>query len=207
MNTLITSVGTKLQIRLDEDATQNQVLVALESSLVELGRNLSTGTRLKQVVGQILARIRDEKLYPQPTFTEFLIETVEGRHGISKAIAYEAMGIVDHLHLTPSQAGKIKQTNINLIVRAVKQAAPERKEKLEKTLLEKGAKMPVKQFQAFVERAHLIRKPVGGETMATLTFQVPASVADTWRRVVGERRSSDVFSDMVRGMVKQQRVA
>ncbi len=204
MNALITSVGTKLQIRLDEDATKEQVLVALESSLVELNRNLSTGTRLKQVVGQILVRIRDEKLYTQPTFTEFLIETVEGRHGISKAIAYEAMGIVEHLHLTPTQASRIRQTNINLIVRAVKQAAPERKEKLEKTLLEKGAKMPVKQFQAFVHRAHLIRKPVGGETLATLTFQVPASVAESWRRVVGDRRSSDVFAEMVRGCAKQK---
>lgn len=198
LNELVTGTPIKLQVRLTEESTPEQIRAALDHSLNEMSKNMATATKIRHVVGTLLYEVKSKKLYDESSFDDFLKTNVEERHGIGVQTAWDAIRAVEYLHITPDQAGKIRVTNLNLVSKAVKQASPENRPKLEKILLQKAEKMPIRKFAEYVDRAGLIRKGVGAERMAQVSFQVSQSTLKTWLRIVGDRKQSEVFAELVR---------
>lgn len=192
---------TKLQVKLDEDATDIEIVNAFEDACKEWGLNLATGTKLMNTFGRILAAVKKRRSIWEPEFgslENFLKARAEDQWGVSVRYCYQALSVAENLHVSSDQISNVTSTrNLVMIAQAVKQAAPEDRSRVRRSLIRKGS-LPVTELREVIESKGLApARRATHKRLVRIVFEVSRATAEQWQKIVGSRSQSIVFSQWV----------
>ena len=206
VNEIVSGHSVKVQVKLDENATDREILNSLDNACREWGTVQKIEMAVRLLVGRILIAVRARELYKEEhgTFRDFLVY-IEHHYGIKKSSAWDAINIVEGLPtISTERAEKIGPTNLLVVARAVKAVPKYRRELLaERLLTEADRRPPVDEFRERLENAKLLRTGRERRRLARIVLEVPIAVANEWRELVGTRNSAQVFAELVRGSARK----
>jgi hypothetical protein len=194
----------RLQINLDEDAPDREIMRALAEACKEWSANLLTGIELQRSVGRILIAVRKREIYKQEpwnTFEAFLESEIEQRFHISLRQCWNAITVAEGIpdDVPKSILRAAGAVNVLHVAQAVRDTEPRYRSRLRKTLLAKAATTPTAEFKAQLAGRNLLRtrRTERGPRLVTVSFQVSTETAEDWRKILGRRSASIVFSQWV----------
>jgi len=201
---MVTGFNVKVQVQLDEDATNQEILSSLDDACKQWSNIQKIDMGLRLVVGRLLMAVREREIYKQEqwgTFEAFL-KYVEERYGLKRTTAQDSLMIVEaDPELTVERARRIGPTNLLLAARAVNFAPENEKKRIAKRLFREAEKRPpVDEFRQRLQDAKLLRTSYRGRSrgMGKLVIDnVPTSTMHKWRQIVGAQKASRVFADLV----------
>lgn len=171
----ISGYSSKLQIRLDEDSSDQEILRAVYDTCQEFGKNQKTGIALQLALGRVVIAVRERGIHkqePYGTLGQFILVEIEKPHDISSSTVRHAIEMVEGVPgITDKEAKAVGHANLLQVARALKNAAPERRGRLQGNLLLKAQEMPTADFRAELERRKLIRTGPSPR-LGTVSFQL-----------------------------------
>lgn len=193
-----------LHVRLEGDATDQQIICALDDVCRAWSANITTGAALQLLVGNLLMAVQARGIHKQEpwgTFDAFVTKEIATKYGIELRTAYRCLELVSGLpHLTPEQT-RIPTGKLLLAAKAVNAAPPQSKERVRMRVMERAGHedVSIESFRAELKGAKLLRTSHREShlKLVTLNFQVPVELAERWKRIVGNRPASLVFAEMV----------
>lgn len=201
----IASHSVAVQVKLDEDATDQQIMNALDDACRAWASNINTGASLQILVGHILVAVKAREIHkrePWGNFDTFVQKEIRDRYGIDTRTAYHCVEIVTGLpELTPKEAKHIPAKTLLVAAQAVNGAKPEDKARVRRKVLRmvESNDLTANDFRAQLKDAKLLRASQRNYRirLVTLTFQVPVPVAERWAQITSKRAASLVFAEWV----------
>ncbi len=193
----------KVQVSLDEDATNQEILRALDHTCKEWSGALAAGEKLEVLVGKLLLAVSRREIYADSewgTLEAFVEKEVTIRHGISRSKAFDCMLIAENLPgVTGKQVKSVGSEKLLLVARAVKAAPREQKSRLRTKLLRQCETRSTDEFRAALRGRNLIRTRSSERKiqLVTISFQVPVELAEEWRRFVGSRSQAMALRELM----------
>ncbi len=202
---MVAAHSVKVQVRLDEDATDQQIMAALDDACRAWAGNITTGAALQVLVGHILVAVKARGIHkrdPWGTFDLFVQREILGKYGIDTRTAYQCIEIATGLpDITPKEAKRIPAKTLLVAAQAVNDAAPSQKNRVRRKVLRMAERkdMTASDFREELKDANLLRVSQRNYRirLVNLSFQVPVPVAERWKEIVGRRAASLVFAEWV----------
>lgn len=206
---VVTGYSVKVQVQLDEDASDQQVLSSLDDACRQWSNVQKIDLGLRLVVGRLLMAVRERGIHRQEEWGTFelFLKDIERRYGIKRSSAWNALMIVEaDPELSVERAKEIGSSNLLEVARASKLAVergvpPAKVRRMtEKLLREAEKRPPVEEFRQRLANANLIRvkSQAGHRGVKIVLDNVSPRVAAQWRELTQGKNSVRVFSDLVR---------
>ncbi len=211
---LVAGHSVKVQVKLDEDATDQQILSALDDACRAWSTSIVTGAALQHLVGKILVAVKAREIHKREqwgTFEAFLEKEIQPRYGIDPRTAYQAIELVTGIpDLSPQQA-RIPAAKLLPVAQAVNQARPQNKKLIRDRWLKEAANKTERadEFRDRLKSAKLLRTSNRKSTLrlANISFRVSSAIAHAWIQYCGSRQQALVFAEWVEektGMRRKQ---
>lgn len=195
----------KLQIRLDEDATDNEILIAVHDAGHQWSGNLKTSDEMRLGVGKVLLAVSERKLYrmePWGDMRTFLEREIEKPFKIAWRTAYDAMKLAE-AGFTNREVKHSRLTNLLEIAKVVTKAPEEQRAEIKREwtpLAKKSIKEFKTEFHADLNGTKMLRSGRGPK-LVRLTINVRRNVSDTLTKMANAAGTSisEVVSNLVLG--------
>lgn len=201
----ISGHSDKFQVRLEEDASDNEIIIALHDACQQWSANIKTGDELRLAVGKLLLAVSERGLYKREPWGQmkvFLYEEIEKPFGIAWRTAYDAMQLAEAGFTNRDVKGS-RITNLLEIAKVVT-AAPQEKRREIRQAWTARAKKPIKEFRtefhAELNGTRMLRSGRGPK-LVRLTINVRRNVSDTLTKMANAAGTSisEVVSNLVLG--------